>query len=63
MPLQYGESVPPGGPRTYGTLQEEALKISATLCPMDPTRPFARYGTPTNPVELIKNIVQVGVRG
>ena len=59
LPLQYGEASAPGGPRVYGSLQDEAAKISNSLCPADPMRVLPRHGLPSNPVELIKNIVQV----
>ncbi len=44
----------------YGTLQEEAVKISASLLPIsESTRHIARYGSPADPIPLIKAIAQV----
>jgi len=63
LPLPYGEISSPSSSRTYETLQAEALRVSASLLPaMDsgsgvPSR--ARYGSPDQPVELIRNIIQV----
>ena len=60
LPLPYGETTTTSSGRQYGTLQEEALKISTSLLPVqDPGKGSqARYGTPAQPIPLIKAIIQ-----
>lgn len=59
LPLPYGETFTTGS-RQYGTLQQEAVKISHSLLPIsltgDASKP--RYGEPKTPIPLIKAICQ-----
>lgn len=60
LPLMYGVVGPVGSSgRTYDTLAKEALKISASLLMPDPSRGLQRYGSPSDPTDLIKNVLQV----
>jgi myosin X len=58
LPLPYGNVSSASGSRTYESLNAEALKISAALLPSanDARNP---YGAPSDPVKLIKSILQV----
>ena len=60
LPLPYGEKTQASG-RAYETLQEEALMVNEALLPQQKGIKFPgqlKYGDPSNPVKLIKNIVQ-----
>lgn len=59
LPLPYGETVETPSGRKYGTLQVEALKVSASLLPAALTGDMKRYGDPKEPVPLIKAICQL----
>jgi myosin X len=60
LPLPYGETTTTASGRQYGTLQEEAIKISTSLLPVqEPGKgSAARYGTPSQPIPLIKAVIQ-----
>eukprot|EP00049_Salpingoeca_infusionum_P017514 m.353252 g.353252 ORF g.353252 m.353252 type:complete len:1850 (+) comp16718_c0_seq1:158-5707(+) len=58
LPLPYGKVESPSGSRAYESLNSEALKISAALLP-SAAESRNPYGSPSNPVQLIKNILQV----
>jgi hypothetical protein len=65
LPLPYGQCEVVNATRSYGSLQDEALKISVSLLPVqDAARAGAvtRCGTPADPIPLIKNVCQA-VRG
>jgi hypothetical protein len=61
LPLPYGETTTTSSGRQYGTLQEEATRISTSLIPVqEPGKASQnRYGSPAQPVPLIKSIIQV----
>lgn len=60
LPMSYGVVDSITTVRAYGTLQEEAIKISTSLLPVqEPGKGSAtRYGTPADPIPLIKAIAQ-----
>jgi myosin X len=60
LALPYGETTSTPSGRQYGTLQEEAIKVSTSLLPVqEPGKGSAtRYGTPSQPIPLIKAIIQ-----
>ncbi len=60
LPLPYGETTTTSSGRQYGTLQEEATRISTSLIPIqEPGKASAnRYGAPSQPVPLIKTVIQ-----
>eukprot|EP00056_Hartaetosiga_gracilis_P013065 m.213142 g.213142 ORF g.213142 m.213142 type:complete len:1878 (+) comp13789_c0_seq6:2376-8009(+) len=62
LPLPYGEIQSPSSSRQYMTLEQEALRVSASLLPDVEGAPPLRYGRmgdPSKPVDLIKSVLQL----
>ena len=60
LPLPYGETTTTSSGRQYGTLQEEAIRISVSLLPVQDATKVSqqRYGSPAQAIPLIKTVIQ-----